>query len=645
MVASTRSGPGGGQPIVQRISLTGAEEVKRLLEQMGAQGEKAAAQIGAAMKASGGDTAKLGQAVEGAFVKLGGAGAALKPTTQAVNELHSGFRGIGGTLNNVATVLLPDFTSKMGLGIAGVVLALKGVLGNAKSSILEMRNLSLQTGLSINALQGIKDVFEDQGVPVEKLATVVGKFSEELGKARLEAQKLDGPLGSPFVKAGEKVTVLRGDLDKVNSGLDNTTTVLRGAEQQMRDTSSAFASLGMNAEVLKRFPDTVKGNFEALVEFSRRLNAVADDTERGRIGAQLFGRQWRTEAAGILAIAKNLEDAMNERIAKGLTISEDETKRTLEYTKAVHDLGDQWERVSQVIGVGLFPLLTWLGKLTEESVQNMRETSDAYRNLVFALGDAIKREWQAILDAMKISAEDFKTAVLQAIASIIPGLSLALQLLNSVRSWTPGPGPLGDFSPRPQSPPSSGFPFFSRPGQPAPSTPGSSDNFGEWSPRPADTGDWGDWSERPASSPTPNSAPSDEWQYEPRKEFELAGGGQVGGIGFGDIVPAWLTPNEFVMKVAAVKKYGLDFMHRINSMQLPKFELGGMVDGIHDATAQFFAGGGRVAGAGGGRSEFTIVLDRQPFSASADRGVAQSLLRTALKQKMVQANRKPGSRI
>jgi hypothetical protein len=634
MAATTRPGPGGGQPIVQRISLTGAEEVKRLLEGMGAQGEKAAAQIGRAMSASGGDTARLGQAVEGAFIGIGAAGAKLKPATAAVDELHGGFRGIGSTLNNLAAVLLPNFTSKMGLGIAGIALGLKGVLGTAKNSILEMRNLSLQTGLSINTIQGIKDVFEDQGVPVEKLSTVVGKFSEELGKARLEAQKLDGPLGSPFDKAGEKVTVLRGDIDKLNSSLEETTTVLRGASQQVRDTSSAFASLGMKADVLKRFPDTMEGNKAALIEFSRRLNKVADESERARIGAQMFGRQWRSEAAGILAIAKNLDSAAAERIAKKLTITPEEQQRTLQYTKAVNDLGDQWERVAQQIGAALFPVLTWMGARTEESVQNMRETFTAFGGMVSAGWEAMRRNYGTELDQIGaltlqgIAAlqtawgayYQFHVSLWGGISSIVASaiagwvstaqsaINYVVEQIRNIRMPT---------APSDQSP--------------AAPTPGSP--MGP--PRSPVT------DVRPIEDINPEFLPP---AFQDESARGGAGGGRVPGVGSGDIVPAWLTPNEFVMKVAAVRKYGLDFMRRVNSMQMPKLSLGGMVGGINDATAQFFAGGGLVGAGGRGRSEFTIVLDRQPFSASADRSVANSLFRTALKQKLVQANKKPGSR-
>ncbi|MDD2231142.1 MAG: hypothetical protein PHY48_17285, partial [Candidatus Cloacimonetes bacterium] len=67
------------------------------------------------------------------------------------------------------------------------------------------------------------------------------------------------------------------------------------------------------------------------------------------------------------------------------------------------------------------------------------------------------------------------------------------------------------------------------------------------------------------------------------------------GSGTKDDVPAMLMKDEFVHRSAAVKKYGVRFMHMINSLQFPKdlvpqFANGGLVG---DAV-QYFAKGGQV---------------------------------------------------
>lgn len=58
-----------------------------------------------------------------------------------------------------------------------------------------------------------------------------------------------------------------------------------------------------------------------------------------------------------------------------------------------------------------------------------------------------------------------------------------------------------------------------------------------------------------------------------------ADGGQVAGPGTGtsDSVPAWLSNGEFVQRAAAVDFYGVEFMRRLNLMQVPRFADGGPV--------------------------------------------------------------------
>ena len=56
------------------------------------------------------------------------------------------------------------------------------------------------------------------------------------------------------------------------------------------------------------------------------------------------------------------------------------------------------------------------------------------------------------------------------------------------------------------------------------------------------------------------------------------GGRVTGGSGSKDDVPAMLMGGEYVIKKNAVKKYGPNFMDRVNNGSLPKFASGGLVD-------------------------------------------------------------------
>lgn len=69
-------------------------------------------------------------------------------------------------------------------------------------------------------------------------------------------------------------------------------------------------------------------------------------------------------------------------------------------------------------------------------------------------------------------------------------------------------------------------------------------------------------------------------------------GGQLGGFGGGDTVPAMLEPGEYIVKKEAVQKYGSGFMSKLNAMQVPQNELPKYQNGGSVGTAVGVSGGG-----------------------------------------------------
>ena len=71
----------------------------------------------------------------------------------------------------------------------------------------------------------------------------------------------------------------------------------------------------------------------------------------------------------------------------------------------------------------------------------------------------------------------------------------------------------------------------------------------------------------------------------------FARGGYVSGPGTStsDSIPAYLSKGEFVVRAAAVRQYGVDFLRAINGLRMnpsrmnsvPKFALGGLVEGFN----------------------------------------------------------------
>ena len=129
-------------------------------------------------------------------------------------------------------------------------------------------------------------------------------------------------------------------------------------------------------------------------------------------------------------------------------------------------------------------------------------------------------------------------------------------------------------------------------------------------------------------------------------ETPLAGGGLISGPGSptSDSILARLSNFEYVVKASAVKFYGVDLMHALNAMRLPRdffkgFSLGGLALPPFPSSLRFAQGG--VATAGSSRS-LTLVLDGRNFAVSGSQKVVDELERAADLHNLSRMGRAPG---
>src|SRR5262249_54526576 len=131
-------------------------------------------------------------------------------------------------------------------------------------------------------------------------------------------------------------------------------------------------------------------------------------------------------------------------------------------------------------------------------------------------------------------------------------------------------------------------------------------------------------------------------------------GGPIFGSGnsTSDSVPIWASVGEFMVRAAAVRKYGVSLFHALNSMRLPPdlfrgFSRGGLVERLQVlmppiAPLRFAAGGLVPATAGNNLRPINLQLGSETFAGLlAPEDVAQKLLRVAVTRQIRSAGRKP----
>lgn len=128
----------------------------------------------------------------------------------------------------------------------------------------------------------------------------------------------------------------------------------------------------------------------------------------------------------------------------------------------------------------------------------------------------------------------------------------------------------------------------------------------------------------------------------------FAGGGSPGhvrgaGTSTSDSILARLSNNEFVMRAKAVAKYGLGFMHAINSgkIDLPQFNFGGFIAPSPARVA--FASGGQVRTGGSSLQPLNLTIGQDTFEGLLmPEEVGTKLTKYAVSRQNRSAGRKPG---
>ena len=135
----------------------------------------------------------------------------------------------------------------------------------------------------------------------------------------------------------------------------------------------------------------------------------------------------------------------------------------------------------------------------------------------------------------------------------------------------------------------------------------------------------------------------------------FAGGGPVFGRGTAtsDSIPAWLSNGEFVIRAAAVRKYGLSLFSALNRMRIDpgafqRFADGGLVRSLQVLMPPplSFADGGLVPQPASAPSlrPINLTIGADTFAGLlAPEDVAKKLMRVAVGQQIRSAGRKPRS--
>lgn len=199
-----------------------------------------------------------------------------------------------------------------GLGAAGIGAAVKV----AETGISAFQDLGYQvlqleraTGLGAQEASKFAEVLKDYNVPAEAGATVLGKFTKNLGT-----------------------------------------------------NEQAFKALGI----------TVSRNKDGAFDYEKTLENVADaynratdQTQKAEIASKAFGKQWTTVIPLLEGGAQGLQEKLSA-VGSSKILSEDQVKEAEQFRLTIDELKDRLEGMEVAIGKGLVPALkAFVGQLAD----------------------------------------------------------------------------------------------------------------------------------------------------------------------------------------------------------------------------------------------------------------------------------------
>jgi len=479
--------------------------------------------------------------------------------------------------------------SEMAVGVKEAVAAFAGlsavrgianIFKNTAKEITELRNTAKAAAMTPGDVQAFQEVIKDTGESADGARQALVALTDKIAQARIKTQGFNRDLatGVNVMRGSEgaasnMVKVFRGGEGDDAFGVN----VIRGGQAAAKSVEDLSKKILDNAAKFKDNKQAVQSVLVDLGKLKRQDAALGT-----AVGVDLLGRKYALFAEAIDRLSKGAswDEVKAQLKAQGRLIEEDGTSRAEQYNKAVDDLGDALEKLQFAIAIPLFPDvaagITNIASLIENFDQlinkykEFRDISgmsaieeniagpirrgvtsglDALRQFGKDIPGPIGASFTILADLIKVSVDiitgdlsgavrDFGTLfsdVWTAVTGLVTGFGAAVRgaigLVGDLITW------VGNLASKIASLPSS---LFSGTGTAAPAVPGA----------------------------------------------VYAAGGMVRGAGTGtsDSILARLSAGEFVIRAAAVRKWGAGFFAALNGTR--GYAAGGLVPG--------FAGGGPI---------------------------------------------------
>lgn len=543
-----------------------------------------------------------------------------KITLEGAEQVKSQVRQIGDAAENafgkvksaVDGVDLDGFSNQFSAATEKMI-AGGAVIGALAVAALKLgQKFANMAGEAAKAGSAIGRAAEGAGQSIKNFQQV-GFGLQQIGLTSQEANQAMSKFGSDGIK---NITEGLDKLKKAGLAFPPTAEGAKSAANQLGQLAEQAALAGQKLtpfeEVMRRSKavldlttGAIKQTPEVWQNFADSINKIQDPMERIKTLSAIFGDELGRRLAaklkdGSAALQKEFEDF--NRL--GLGVTDVQRKVSDEFEKAQNRLSAVREKANRDTGLALAPFLTPLLNGLAEGIADFNKRID--EALVKAIKD-IQVAWEGLKaffsgDFSQVLA-GLKTLFQNDINDIVKATGLIVAAWESVTSSiNTAIGALSDYIQK---------------------------RIDAGNANPGQIGN-------PAGDFVPGGAT----------------GGLIRGPGTGtsDSILARLSNGEYVIRAAAVQHFGPQFFAALNRLRVPKFSMGGLVDGLSRSFSHMalpgFADGGLVGAGGHSLHPVTIQLSdgRSISGLFGSPDVVGSLQRESVRSQVSSTGKSPSWR-
>ena len=313
-------------------------------------------------------------------------GADTKEAMQGMQGLQQNMASVGQNVSKVGGSMTKNITLPM-IAAGGAALAWANKMGNTADRILDLQSI---TGLSTGAIQEWQHVAKMAGVDTEAMTRITERLNREM------------------------------------------TNIQAGTGK----ASEAVAALGLEADKLAGM--TADQRLDAL---TTALAGVEDESERARIGSDLFGRQWE-HVAPIVGMGADEMARLREE-GKKYAMSDEELNKANDFRVAMEELKEEFGMAARNIGMELMPHLQGLvGLIKDKGVPFIQKIAEGIGKLVEWFGNLSPGVQKAIGVFMGLVV--VAGPILMVVGKIITVISALMPLFGALKvAFLVLTGPIG----------------------------------------------------------------------------------------------------------------------------------------------------------------------------------------------------------